>query len=162
MFRVLVGILILLFVAVGTEAGQENARQVRLQAEQISGDKAYLYAKGHIVLHYAQTLFLADLAQYDKRQKRLIVQGDVRIINPDGSRVETQKVTLNVKEEKVVFEKFFYADKENVWLSSVTAEKKRQCYKLRRQCFLLVLSVILIGIWVFLRQITMPRANISN
>lgn len=135
MHRVLVSILILFFATEWAEAGQGETKQVQLQAEQISGDTTHLYAKGHIVLQYAKTLFLADSAAYDKRQKRLTVQGDVRIINPDGSRVETQKVTLNIKEEKVRFKKFFYADEENVWLSSESAEKRKQCYKLKEAMF---------------------------
>ena len=130
MHRVLAVILIFFSVALWAGEGE-----VQLQAEQISGDSAHLYARGHIVLKYKKTLFLADFADYDKHQKRLTIQGGVRIVNPDGSRVQTQKVILNIKEKKVVFRKFFYADRENVWLSSATAEKKKQCYKLKEAMF---------------------------
>ncbi len=130
MHRVLA--VILVFFSVVSWAGEG---EVQLQAEQISGDNVHLYARGHIVLRYKKTLFLADFADYDKHQKRLTVQGGVRIINPDGSRVQTQKVTLNVEEKQVVFQKFFYTDKENIWLSSLAAEKKKQCYTLKEAVF---------------------------
>jgi len=130
MHRVLA--VILIFFSVVSWAGED---ELQLQAEQISGDNVHLYARGHIVLKYKKTLFLADFADYDKHQKRLTVQGGVRIINPDGSRVQTQKVTLNVEEKQVVFQKFFYADKENIWLSSLAAEKKKQCYTLKEAVF---------------------------
>ena len=134
MHRLLAAILIFFSVATWAEA-VTGEMQVQLQAENISGDSRHLYAKGHIVLKYKKTLFLADLAEYDKRHKRLTVEGSVRIINPDGSRVQTQKVTLNIPEKRVVFQKFFYADKENTWLSSATAEKKKQCYQLKEAMF---------------------------
>ena len=130
MHRVLAPILILFSTVLWAEEGE-----VRLQAEQISGNNAHLYAQGHIVLEYKKTLFLADAADYDKHQKRLTVQGGVRIINPDGSRVQTQKVTLHIEEKRVLFQEFFYADKENVWLSSATAERQQQCYKLKEAVF---------------------------
>ncbi len=135
MRKLLVLFLIFSFVAIQAEAGNSGKKQVHLQAEKISGDKGNLYAEGHIVLRYAQTVFMADSAHYDKQKRRLTVEGAVRIINPDGSRVETRKVTLNVKEERVVFEKFFYADEQNIWLSSKTAEKTKQCYQLKEAMF---------------------------
>ena len=97
MFKLLVSFLIFSFVAIQAEAGNSGTKQVHLQAEEISGDKMDLYARGHIVLRYAQTLFLADAAHYEKQKKRLTVQGAVHIINPDGSSIDTQKVTLHIK-----------------------------------------------------------------
>ena len=135
MFKVFVSLFILLTAISWAEAGDSEAKKVRLQAERISGDKENLYANGHITLHYADTLFMADSAQYDKVHKRLVIQGAVRIINPDGSRGETDKVTLNVAQDRVVFEKFFYADEKDVWLSSVTAQKQKDCYRLKQAMF---------------------------
>ena len=96
MLKIFISLFILATAISWGEAGSSEAKKVHLQAERISGDKENLYANGHIVLRYADTLFVADAAQYDKLHKRLIIQGAVRIINPDGSKVETDKITLNV------------------------------------------------------------------
>ena len=133
--KLFLSILISCFVVMGIEAGSHGGQKVLLQAEKISGDTDYLYASGHITLTYAKTLFMADHAQYDKQQNRLTIYGMVRIINPDGSGVETEKVILHVKEKQISFEKFLYTSKEDVWLSSDSAIKSADCYQLKQAMF---------------------------
>jgi len=135
MYRIFASLLIFFAAVSWLEAGEGEVKKVHLQAESISGDKAHLYAKGHIVLHYADTLFMADFAEYDQSKKRLTVYGAVRILNPDGSKVDTEKITLHVAREYVVFEKFFYENDEHIWLSSQTAEKRKACYQLKQAMF---------------------------
>jgi len=131
----LISLLILLLTVVSLEARSTESRKVVLQAEDISGDTSYLYAHGHVMLNYDETRFISEHAKYDKRKGILTVHGAVRIINADGSVVETNKVTLQVAQEYVVFEKFFYKDQDQVWLSSVIAFKKKDCYRLQQAMF---------------------------
>ncbi len=135
MRNLFVSLAILFSVTLWAENKSAESQKVVLQAKDISGDDNYLYAKGHIVLKYSKTLFLADTARYDKKRKILVVSGNVRIKNPDGSSVTTQKVILETKKNRVLFEKFFYKNKDDIWLSSKIAEKAEECYSLKDALF---------------------------
>jgi len=135
MFKLLVSVLIFLSVTVWAEESSAQSQEVLLQAQTISGDSEYLHASGHVVLEYAKTVFVADHAKYDKIRKLLVISGNVHIKNPDGSSVVTQKLTLEVDNDKVTFKKFFYSDDDKIWLSSKTAQKKDGCYELKGAIF---------------------------
>ena len=135
MLRYFASLLILFSVVLWAGSGASEEKKIRLQAEKINGDEGNLYARGHILLQYDDTLFMADFADYDKQHKRLVIYGKVKIVNPNGSRVETNKITLNITQGYVVFEKFFYSDREDLWFSSDQAEKKKDCYHLKQAIF---------------------------
>jgi len=135
MLKIFLSVFILLSVALWGKSEEMQRDRVVLQASTISGDDDYLYAKGKIALKHSNTLFLADAARYDKKCKHLVISGNVRIINPDGSRVKTDKITLEVEQKRVVFEKFLYKDKDDIWLSSDVAIKNEDCYELKDALF---------------------------
>jgi len=136
MFKFFVSILLSFSIVLWAGESSAGAKKVLLKAKSISGDSNYLYARGNVVMEYSKTIFLADFAKYDKVNKLLIVNGNVRIKNSDGSSVKTDKVTLHVPEKRVVFEKFLYRDSsEDIWIKSDTAERIRNCYKLKDAIF---------------------------
>jgi len=135
MSKLLVSVLMIFSVVLWAEESSAQSTEVVLKAESIGGDSEHLQASGHVVLEYAQTTFLAEQARYDKRLKQLVISGHVRIQNPDGSLVETDKMTLEIDNDKVTFKKFFYSDDGKMWLSSKKAEKKDGCYELKGAIF---------------------------
>ncbi|NKQ39994.1 MAG: LPS-assembly protein LptD [Sulfurovum sp.] len=135
MFRLLVSLWIFSVATLWATVEEAGKRKTTLQAEQVHGDTENLYASGHILLVYKETKFMADFAHYDKINSRLIIHGSVRITNPDGSKIETKKIVLDVERDSVVFEKFFYMDSRKTWLSSTKAVKAKDCYRLSQAMF---------------------------
>lgn len=135
MLKLFVSVLILLSSNIWAEGSSTDNKEVLLQAENIGGDSQYLEASGHVVLEYAKSVFIADHAKYDKSRKLLTISGNVHIKNPDGSSVDTNKLILEVNDDKVIFKKFFYTNEKKIWLSSNQAEKTGSCYELKGALF---------------------------
>jgi len=133
--RSLLLFLLLFAVTLWAGSGERSADTVYLQAETIQGDERGVSATGDVILEYRQAQLRAAHARYDKVDKKLTLEGSVKIINPDGSSVETERIVLYVPQEKVRFEHFLYRGEEHMWLWASEASRERECYALKEASF---------------------------
>ena len=83
----LVGAIALAGLPVLSAQAADQDTATRLQAEEISHDKdrGVIHAKGGVEVAHGRRLMLADEATYDQTQKTILVEGNVRLFDEDGT-----------------------------------------------------------------------------
>ena len=107
-------------------------KSIELKADIFSGTESLVIADGHVRLVYDDTIILANRARYDKIKKLLTISGDVEIINSNGSSIHTDRVSLQTRDKKVQFHKFFYSSKDSIWISSPKVTRQKSCYEIQK------------------------------
>ncbi len=123
-------LLLLIGIQIGANSINKEDRDLELKADTVNGTERFIIADGHIQLVYSEGIINAKHAEFDKLKKLLTISGDVEIINSDGSSIRTDSISLETRDKKVEFQKFFYSSRDNIWISSEKVTKRSSCYEM--------------------------------
>lgn len=89
--------------AAGAEAGMVTIESDSQQADNVTG---IVTATGNVRITYPQKGMVATSrqAQYFSREGKLVLSGDVDVIDADGQRIRAEKLTYRLDSERIVAE----------------------------------------------------------
>ena len=125
-------LLILLFL-VTTLLGEGLPKEgmAELYADSFDGKGDIVYARGHVVLSYDDTLFVGDRATYDRKKDTIVVEGNVEVLGSRGNKVIADRVVFEVGKNRVVLSDFYRTDRDDIWIYAEEGEKLDDNYTMR-------------------------------
>lgn len=106
--------------------------KIEVIAEALHTTKTTVYASDGVVVYYDNDIIKANQATYNKKTKRLVLDGQVEMIGYEGTKEHTDHMEIQTDTKEVSFEKLFLASENDVWLLTENAQKVDDNYTLGR------------------------------
>lgn len=122
-------------VALSLVHAQAELKDVAVYAKVVHQEQEKVVIKDGVVIEYDGNLFRAKEATYSKKDNTLILKNSVTFIEKNGKRINANELTLFLDNNHIDFKDFFELGKDNIWLSSVRAQKEANNITLQNALF---------------------------
>ncbi|MEY3002129.1 MAG: hypothetical protein RLZZ428_504, partial [Pseudomonadota bacterium] len=106
--------------------------KIEIVAKNVDAVENTFEAKDDVVIYYDDAIIKASSAFFNKKEKRLIIDGDIEMIGYQGNKVHTDHLEIDTTHKEVTFQKLFLMSKNDIWLISSKGKKKKDTYRLER------------------------------
>jgi len=96
---------------------------IEVTAKTIQSTKNIVTGSGGVVVYYDNSVIKANHAVYNKKSKRLVLDGKVEVIGYMGSKEHTTHLEIYTDRKEVNFEKLFLVSKNDIWLYTDKAHR---------------------------------------
>ncbi len=114
---------------------QVEASEVAVYAKEVRQNKGILVANNGVVVEYNGSIFRADSAQYSKADNKIVLQGNVTLIEKSGKRIRAKELTITLDDNHVLFKEFFTMGRDHIWISSTKGEKENNIIRAENALF---------------------------
>ena len=123
-------VLLFSFILLFTVLYAEENSKIEVTAKHIESTKTTVTGKDGVVVYYQDSVIKADTASYNKKTKKLILDGGVEMIGYKGTKEHTDHMVIDTQSNKVDFEKLFLSSQNDIWLYSDKARRSEGNYTL--------------------------------
>ncbi|MDD2399239.1 MAG: LPS-assembly protein LptD, partial [Sulfurovum sp.] len=101
----------------------------------MQSSKTTVEAKDEVIVYYDGSVIKASSAFYDKKTKKLVLDGQVEMIGYKGTKEQTDHLEIQTDTKEVHFQKLFFVTENDIWLFTDKANKKEGNYTLGQSLF---------------------------
>lgn len=124
----------LFFGAQSIHAAEEK-NKIEVLAKYVQSSKTTVEAKDEVIVYYDGSVIKASSAFYDKKTKKLVLDGQVEMIGYKGTKEQTDHLEIQTDTKEVHFQKLFFVTENDIWLFTDKANKKEGNYTLGQSLF---------------------------
>jgi len=108
----------------------ESSQKIEIIAKDINATQTEISTTKGVVVYYKDSVIKANHARYNKKEKKLILDGNVESIGYKGTKEHTQHMEIQTEDNIVQFRKLFLTNENDIWMYTQKADRKKDVYRL--------------------------------